>query len=40
MSLEQIQQMLKAHDISPNKLLGQNFMFEPVSILNSPNTPI
>jgi 16S rRNA (adenine1518-N6/adenine1519-N6)-dimethyltransferase len=29
MSLEQIQQMLKAHDISPNKLLGQNFMFEP-----------
>lgn len=28
MSLEQIQQMLKAHGISPNKLLGQNFMFE------------
>ncbi len=29
MSLEQIQQMLKTHGISPNKLLGQNFMFEP-----------
>ena len=28
MSLEQIQQLLKAHGISPNKLLGQNFMFE------------
>ncbi|HSV50125.1 MAG TPA: rRNA adenine N-6-methyltransferase family protein, partial [Candidatus Acidoferrales bacterium] len=29
MSLEQIQQLLKAHNISPNKLLGQNFMIEP-----------
>jgi 16S rRNA (adenine1518-N6/adenine1519-N6)-dimethyltransferase len=28
MSLEQIQQLLKAHGVSPNKLLGQNFMFE------------
>jgi 16S rRNA (adenine1518-N6/adenine1519-N6)-dimethyltransferase len=28
MSLEQIQQLLKAHGISPNKLMGQNFMFE------------
>jgi 16S rRNA (adenine1518-N6/adenine1519-N6)-dimethyltransferase len=29
MSLEHIQQLLKAHNISPNKLLGQNFMIEP-----------
>ena len=29
MSLEQIQQLLKAHNISPNRLLGQNFMIEP-----------
>lgn len=29
MSLEQIQQLLKAHNISPNKLLGQNFMIQP-----------
>ncbi len=29
MSLEQIQQLLKTHNISPNKLLGQNFMVEP-----------
>ena len=28
MSLEQIQQLLKAHGVNPNKLLGQNFMFE------------
>lgn len=28
MSLEQIQRLLKAHGVSPNKLLGQNFMFE------------
>jgi 16S rRNA (adenine1518-N6/adenine1519-N6)-dimethyltransferase len=29
MSLEQIQHLLKTHNISPNKLLGQNFMVEP-----------
>jgi 16S rRNA (adenine1518-N6/adenine1519-N6)-dimethyltransferase len=29
MSLEQIQQLLFTHQISPNKLLGQNFMAEP-----------
>ena len=29
MSLEHIQQLLKAHNVSPNKLLGQNFMIEP-----------
>jgi 16S rRNA (adenine1518-N6/adenine1519-N6)-dimethyltransferase len=29
MSLKHIQQLLKAHNISPNKLLGQNFMIEP-----------
>jgi 16S rRNA (adenine1518-N6/adenine1519-N6)-dimethyltransferase len=29
MSLEQIQQLLFTHHISPNKLLGQNFMIEP-----------
>jgi 16S rRNA (adenine1518-N6/adenine1519-N6)-dimethyltransferase len=28
MSLEQIQQLLKAHGVNPNKLLGQNFLFE------------
>ncbi len=28
MSLEQIQQLLFTHHISPNKLLGQNFMIE------------
>jgi 16S rRNA (adenine1518-N6/adenine1519-N6)-dimethyltransferase len=28
MSLEQIQQLLKAHGVNPNRLLGQNFMFE------------
>ena len=29
MSLEQIQHLLSTHHISPNKLLGQNFMVEP-----------
>ena len=29
MSLERIQHLLKTHRISPNKLLGQNFMVEP-----------
>ena len=29
MSLEQIQQLLKAHNITPNKLLGQNFLIQP-----------
>jgi 16S rRNA (adenine1518-N6/adenine1519-N6)-dimethyltransferase len=29
MSLEEIQQLLNTHKISPNKLLGQNFMVEP-----------
>ncbi len=29
MNLEEIKQLLRAHRISPNKLLGQNFMVEP-----------
>jgi 16S rRNA (adenine1518-N6/adenine1519-N6)-dimethyltransferase len=29
MSLEEIEQLLLAHRISPNKLLGQNFMVDP-----------
>jgi 16S rRNA (adenine1518-N6/adenine1519-N6)-dimethyltransferase len=29
MSLEEIQRLLTTHKISPNKLLGQNFMVEP-----------
>jgi len=29
MSFEQIRQLLKAHNITPNKLLGQNFMIQP-----------
>jgi 16S rRNA (adenine1518-N6/adenine1519-N6)-dimethyltransferase len=29
MSLEETKQLLRAHRISPNKLMGQNFMFEP-----------
>ncbi len=29
MSLEETKQLLRAHRISPNKLMGQNFMVEP-----------
>jgi len=29
MSLEETKQLLRTHRISPNKLLGQNFMVEP-----------
>ena len=29
MSLEETKQLLQTHHISPNKLLGQNFMVEP-----------
>jgi 16S rRNA (adenine1518-N6/adenine1519-N6)-dimethyltransferase len=30
MSLEETKQLLRAHRISPNKLMGQNFMVEPL----------
>jgi 16S rRNA (adenine1518-N6/adenine1519-N6)-dimethyltransferase len=30
MSIEEIKRLLSAHRINPNKLLGQNFMFEPL----------
>jgi 16S rRNA (adenine1518-N6/adenine1519-N6)-dimethyltransferase len=30
MSLDQIQQLLKTYNIAPNKLLGQNFLIEPM----------
>ena len=29
MNLEETKQLLRTHRISPNKLLGQNFMIEP-----------